>query len=219
MITKVIRQCCIAVSVAACAGVALAGPDRVVVTGLFRDRAVLDVDGAVRMLRIGESSPEGVKLVSADSRAAVVEIDGTQRQLTLGDHIQGTFSAPDAGASITIAPDAQGMYLVPGSVNGFHVQFVVDTGATRVSMNRDVAKRLGINFKLDGLPSRASTAAGIVPIWLVELDRVRIGDIELRDVQASVHDADYPVQVLLGNSFLTRVHLEREGRLLRLTKP
>lgn len=219
MIAKVIRQCCIAVGVAICAGESLAAPDRVVVTGLFRDRAVLDVDGAVRMLRIGESSPEGVKLVSADSRAAVVEIDGARRQLVLGEHIQGNFPAPAAGASITIAPDAQGMYLVPGSVNGFQVQFVVDTGATLVSMNRDVARRVGINYKLDGRPSRASTAAGIVPIWLVELERVRIGDIELRDVQASVHDADYPTQVLLGNSFLARLHLERDGRLLRLTKP
>lgn len=220
MITKVISQCCIAVIVLlAGIQIATAAPERIVVTGLFRDRAVFDLDGKARMLRVGETSPEGVKLISANSREAVVEIGGAQRTLALGAHIQGSFAPPAPGVSVTIAPDALGMYLMSGSINGVPVDFLVDTGATLVSINRTVARRLGINYKLDGIPSRASTAAGVVPTWIVKLDRVRLGDIELRDVQASVLDVDHPDAALLGNSFLQRLHLERQGRLLKLTKP
>lgn len=218
MIPKVIRTCCIASLLAALPPPAGA-VERIVASGLFRDRAILELDGTVRVLRVGETSPEGVKLLSADSREAVIEVNGTVRRLALGQHIRSTFAPPAPGASITIAPDAAGMYLVPGSINGVPVRFVVDTGATLVSFNRDVALRLGLNFKLDGRPGRSRTAAGVVNTWLVELDRVRIGDIELRDVPASVHDGAFPQEVLLGNSFLGRLHLQREGALLRLTRP
>jgi aspartyl protease family protein len=181
---------------------------------------VLDIDGVTRVLAVGATSPEGVKLLAADSREAVLEIDGETRRQSLGEHIRGGGYAPPArGASVTIAPDAAGMYQVPGSINGFQVTFIVDTGATLVSMNRRVAQRVGIDYRMDGTPSRSRTAAGVVPVWLVELDRVRVGDIEVRDVAASVHDADFPAEVLLGNSFLQRLRLERQGPLLTLTQP
>lgn len=218
MITKVIRACSIALLVALLAPPA-AALERIVANGLFRDRAILDLDGVVRVLRVGETSPEGVKLLSADSREAVIEFNGETRRLVLGQHIRGAFSAPAPGASISITPDRGGMYLVPGSINGVPVRFLVDTGATLVAFNSEVAQRIGINFKLDGRPAQSRTASGIVRTWLVDLDRVRIGDIELRDVQASVQDGPFPQEVLLGNSFLGRLHLQRQGALLRLIKP
>ena len=193
--------------------------DQVTVTGLFKDRASLDLDGTMRVLSLGMTSPEGVKLVSANSRGAVLEINGVARSYALGEHIRSQYAPPAPGASITIAPDAQGMYEIAGSINGTQVSFLVDTGATLVSMNRPTAQRLGLNYRLDGTESRSSTAAGVVPVWLVKLDRVRIGAIELRDVPASVHHADFPSAVLLGNSFLQRLHLDRQGPLLKLTKP
>lgn len=220
MISKLILRCCNAfIGVALAVPVPVAAVERIVVSGLFRDRAILELDGTSRLLRAGETSPEGVTLIAADSREAIIEFQGETRRLVLGEHIRGTFAAPAPGATMTIAPDATGMYVVPGSINGYQVHFLVDTGATLVSFNRDVARRAGINYKLDGTPSRSRTAAGVVPIWIVELDRVRVGDIELHDVQASVHDADFPQEVLLGNSFLQRLHLERQGRLLTLTQP
>ncbi|MBI1733302.1 MAG: TIGR02281 family clan AA aspartic protease [Gammaproteobacteria bacterium] len=200
-------------------GTTVGAVEEIVVSGLFRDRAVLVLDGKTRVLSVGATSPEGVKLLSADSREAVVEIAGEVRHLALGEQIRGDYAPPAPGASITIAPDAQGMYEIPGSINGFQVLFLVDTGATLVSMNGATAKRVGLNYKLDGIESRTSTAAGVVPVWLVKLDRVRIGDIEVRDVQASVHDSAFPAEVLLGNAVLQRLHMERDGQLLRLTKP
>jgi aspartyl protease family protein len=220
MITKVIslRACGLWAAIALLPGIAL-GVDQVTVTGLFKDRAVLDLDGKTRVLSAGMISPEGVKLVSATSREAVLEINGVIRTYALGEHIRGQYAPAAAGASITIAPDGQGMYQVAGSINGFQVSFLVDTGATFISLNRPTARRIGLNYKLDGTQSHSTTASGMVPVWLVKLDRVRIGDIELRDVPASVQDMDFPDVTLLGNSFLQRLHLDRQGALLKLTKP
>ena len=220
MITKVIRlRVCVLWAVTALlSGIALA-LDQVTVTGLFKDRAILDLDGTTRILSTGMTSPEGVRLISANSREAVLEINGVTRSYALGEHIRGQYTPAAAGASITIAPDAQGMYQVAGSINGFQVSFLVDTGATFISLNRPTARRIGLNYKLDGTQSRSTTASGVVSVWLVKLDRVRIGDIELHDVPASVHDADFPDVTLLGNSFLQRLHLDRQGPLLKLTKP
>ncbi len=220
MITKVIsfRAYALWAVIALLPGPALA-VDRITVTGLFKDRAILDLDGKTRMLSVGMTSPEGVKLVSANSREAMLEINGVTSTYALGEHIRGQYAPAAPGASIIIAPDSHGMYQVAGSINGFQVDFLVDTGATFISLNRLTAQRIGLNYRLDGTPSQSTTASGVVPVFLVELDRVRIGDIELRDVPASVHDTDFPDVTLLGNSFLQRLHLDRQGALLKLTKP
>jgi aspartyl protease family protein len=190
--------------------------DKLSVLGLFKDRAIVSIDGTQRVLRPGQQSPEGVMLVSANANEAVIVVDGEQRTLTLGQHIGASFAPPAAGKSVVIAPDAGGMYEVAGSINGFQVNFMVDTGATLISMNRNVAKRLGIDYRLTGRESVSQTAAGLARIFLVRLEEVRVGDIALRDVQGAVHDADDPPMILLGNSFLNRVDLERRGELLEL---
>ena len=190
--------------------------EKIVVLGLFRDRAIVSIDGTQRVLAVGQTSPEGVLLVSADSSEAVLELDGRRESYTLGSHILSEFSAPPPGTTVMIAPDDQGMYRVNGSINGFQVGFVVDTGATLVAMNRAEAVRIGIDYRMDGRESQAATASGIEPIFLVKLDSVRVGDIELQDVAAAVHDGEFPLVILLGNSFLNRVDLQREGRLLEI---
>jgi aspartyl protease family protein len=190
--------------------------EKIVVLGLFRDRAILSVDGVQRVLTAGETSPEGVLLISADSSAAVLEIDGTRNSYSLGSHITAEFTAPARGSTVLIAPDGQGMYRVNGSINGFQVAFIVDTGATLIAMNRSDAARIGIDYRIDGEESRAATASGVDRVYLVTLDLVRVGDIELEDVPAAVHDGDFPLVILLGNSFLNRVDLQREGRLLEI---
>lgn len=194
--------------------------DKITVVGLFTDKAVIEIDGKQRLLKTGETSPEGVKLISANSREAVLEIDGKQDTYTIGTHISlsTSFSAPPEGTTVTIAPDATGMYEVDGSINGFQVRFVVDTGATLISMNSEHAKRIGINYKMDGVESTTETASGYTKSYLVKLDKVRVGDIELHDVPGSVQEGDFPTVILLGNSFLSKVNLTRDGRILQLKK-
>jgi aspartyl protease family protein len=193
--------------------------ERIAVVGLFKDRAILDIDGVQRALSAGETSPEGITLVTADSREAVLELNGERRILTLEMRVLGVFQAPlEAGISVTVPPDGQGMYFVNGLINGFHVDFIVDTGATLISMNRNEAARIGVDYRLEGRPSESRTASGPTRVYLVTLNSVRVGDIELRNVPAAVHDGDFPEIILLGNSFLNHVDLERQGRMLRLRK-
>jgi len=93
------------------------------------------------------------------------------------------------------------------------VNFLVDTGATNIAMNEIVAGRLGIDFRYSGTPTRVSTASGIAPAHNVTLASVRVGDIELKNIRATVLEGQYPREVLLGMSFLSRVELERKGKL------
>ena len=57
------------------------------VVGLFKGRAVVDIDGKQRILRIGQTSPEGIRLVSADSESALLEIEGEQIRAPLDSRI------------------------------------------------------------------------------------------------------------------------------------
>lgn len=211
------RRCLIAALLLLCSPACLA-VEKITVVGLFTDKAVVKIDGKQHVLSVGESSPEGVKLISANSREAVMEVNGKQDTYTLGTHISTNYAEPEAGKTVTIAPDAMGMYEVNGSINGFQVKFVVDTGATLIAMNKHEAERIGINYKLEGVESLTETASGYEKNYLVKLDEVRVGDIKLTNVTASVHDSDFPSVILLGNSFLNRVNMSREGALLLLEK-
>lgn len=189
--------------------------ERVTVVGLFKDMAIVTIDGQQYTLRAGDTSPEGVTLISADSNEAVLEIHGQQQSFGLGMH-SGVFSEPEGGNIVRILPDPGGMYRINGSINGFTMNFVVDTGATLVAMNSNEARRLGINYRIDGREGLAQTASGTATIYIVNLDRVRVGDIEIRNVAGAVHDGDHPPVVLLGNSFLNEVNLKRDGQVLEL---
>ena len=196
---------------------AIMAVDRVVVVGLFKDRAILKIDGEQRLLKAGETSPEGVHLIAANSKEAVLEIDGKRDTYKLGTHISSRFSEPEQGEILRLWPNpSNGLYIANGSINGFSMKFVVDTGASLVSMNSHEAKRLGINYRLEGSEGLSETASGYSKVYIIELDSVRVGSIELKNVKASVHEGDHPTQVLLGNSFLERIDLRRDGKMLEL---
>jgi aspartyl protease family protein len=188
------------------------------VIGLFRGKAVVVVNGAKpRTLSVGESTPEGVKLVSVDTEQAVLEIDGKRRGIGMGQSI--SVAAPGAGgrAQATLAADSRGHFIASGQINGQSVHFLVDTGASMISMNASEAKRLGVNY-LKGQRGYASTANGPATVYKVRLDSVRVGDISVTDVDALVHDGNALPLVLLGMSFLNRVEMRRDGPTMTLIK-
>jgi aspartyl protease family protein len=187
----------------------------VAVVGLFKDRVVVTIDGQRRVIAVGQSSPEGVKLISADTEGAVLEVDGAAARYKLGDEIGASYAAP-AGKSVKLWPDGSGMYFVAGSINGVPVKFLVDTGATSVAMNSNEARRLGISYRLKGEQGAVETASGVARAWSVQLNSVKVGELQLTGVQAVVIDGDMPREVLLGNTFLSRVHMERDGQALLL---
>ena len=78
------------------------------------------------------------------------------------------------------------------------------------------AERTGIKYK-DGQPVRMSTANGITQGYRVKLNSVRVGDVEVYDVDAVVSPQPMPY-MLLGNSFLTRFQMLRENEQLILVK-
>ena len=187
------------------------------VIGLFPGKAVVVINGAPpRTLSVGQKTPEGVTLLSADSRAATFDVDGKREVIGLGQAIE-TPAISGNRQSVTFASDASGHFSVDGQVNGGTVRFLVDTGATLVTLPGAEALRLGIDFKR-GQPAVSQTANGRVLVYRVRLDTVSVGGMILNGVDAAVHDSPGLDMALLGMSFLNRTEIRREGANLTLTK-
>ncbi len=185
------------------------------VVGLFKNVAVLNISGNERLLKVGQLSPEGVLLVSADSKEAVIEISGKKMHLTLSSRISAEFKTP-ASVTVSIMLNSAGQYRTTGSINGRPVSFLVDTGATIVAINSITAKSLGIDSS-KGRVLRATTASGVVESVEVFLDIVKVGGIKIRNVQAAVIPGSFPLDILLGMSFLRNVEIRENAGTMQLT--
>lgn len=185
---------------------------------LFQDKAIVQVDGQRRMLKVGgDASPEGVKLISTNTQSeeAVVELAGKRETLRLGVVISAFTSS--ARESVTLYADTSGFFHAEGSINGTAVTFLVDTGANTIALNTALAKRAGIDYTR-GKQGVARTASGYARIYGVRLDTVKIGEITLRNVEAGVIDGPQPETPLLGMSFLGALDMRREGNKMELTR-
>jgi len=187
------------------------------VVALFADRAMLSIDkGKPRTLRAGETI-SGVTLVSADSESAVISIKGKKQRLKIGEGAYSTATISSGRSTTTLIADRVGHFYTTGTINGASVRFLVDTGATMVSMGIDDARRAGVNY-LAGTRAYSQTANGVAPVYRVKLDSVKVGDIALTNVDGLVHEsASLPV-VLLGMSFLGQLEMRNAGDSLTLTK-
>ena len=189
----------------------------VTVIGLFPGKAVVVIDrGAPRTLSVGQKTPEGVVLVAADSKSATLEIGGKREVMELGRHAEST-ALTGARQSVTLPADGSGHFTAEGQVNGARVRFMIDTGATLVSLPAGDARRLGIDFR-KGQPVVIQTANGRALAYRVRLDSVSVGTLTLLGVDAIVQDSSGAEVALLGMSFLNRTEMRREGENLTLTK-
>jgi aspartyl protease family protein len=191
----------------------------IAVTALFSGKAVVVIDnGRPRTLSVGQSTPEGVKLLSANSESAVIEYAGKRQTLLLGQGTRVGSSAPDGGSGqVTLSADSRGHFFANGWINGSAVRFMVDTGASTIALSSDEARRLGVNY-LVGSRGFAQTANGRIPIYAVKLDTVRVGDITLNNVDAIVSEGGGLNVALLGMSFLNRMQMKRDGDTLTLLR-
>ena len=187
-------------------GAALAGS--VALQGMMGSKALLIVDGgAPRTVGPGETH-NGVKVISTAGDSAVVEIDGKRHTLRVGDAPASVGSSGSAaGTRIVLPMDRGGHFMAQGAINGKAVRFMVDTGASAIGIGAGEADRLGINYRA-GRPMQVNTANGVAPAYLVKLSSVRIGDVEVHEVDALVSPQAMPF-VLLGNSFLSRFQMQR----------
>lgn len=187
------------------------------VVGLFSGKAMIMVNGGQpHMLASGETTPEGIRLISADSSAAVLEIDGKRQTLNMGQSANIKSQGGSGNPTTVLTADANGHFLTTGSINGASARMLVDTGATMVSMSSAEAKRLGISY-LKGERGAVSTANGVVPAYHVTFNTVKLGNITLNQVEGLVQESSMPF-VLLGMSFLKRLEMKRDGTSMTLVK-
>ena len=184
---------------------------------LGSQQALLVIDGQPHAVAVG-NSVKGVRLLSMSATQAEVAVDGARRTLQIG---AGPVKVSDpgtarSGSEIVLTAGSGGHFHTVGQINGKSVAFMVDTGATKVSMGQAEAERLGVDYK-SGTRGLAETANGRVPVYAVTLDSVRVGDVEVANVEALVLPAAMP-QILLGNSFLTRFSMRRDNEVMRLEK-
>ena len=186
-------------------------------SGSLGGKALLMIDGTPRTLAVGQAA-RGVKLIGVSGSDAVVEVGGRRVNLQLGSAQVNLGGAPSAGSGsqIVLTAGSGGHFITQGSINGTSVRFVVDTGATHVALSQAEAERIGLNYR-KGQRGVGNTANGPVVMYRVMLDMVRIGDVQVYNVEAAVVPAQME-QVLLGNSFLTRFQMKRENDTLTLDK-
>jgi aspartyl protease family protein len=177
--------------------------------------AVLAVDGGdPKTVKVGQKW-NGIAVLAVERDRATVEIDGRRRILVQGQHYRSAAAATDRQQA-TLAADPNGHFVTDGAVNGNPVRFLVDTGATSIALPGREAERLGIDYR-KGARGMTHTANGPVAVYRVTLDRVRLGGIELRMVEAVVIEQGLDI-ALLGMSFLSRVEWKREGQTMTLIR-
>jgi aspartyl protease family protein len=188
----------------------------VALIGLIGEKAaVFALDGGEpKTVKIGQKW-NGITLVAVGRGQATVEIDGKQRVLQIGQHHRAAAAASDR-QSVTLYADSRGHFITDGSVNGIPVRFMVDTGATVIALPASDARRLGMDY-LKGARGMVQTANGPAPAYRVQLDVVKLGGVQLNNVEAIVIEQGLNV-ALLGMSFLNRVEMRREGELMMLNR-
>ena len=190
------------------------------VIALFENKAVLRINDEQILLSKGEISPQGIKLLEADANNAVIEIGGRQFTYGLGSTV---FNAPAEEARVVakeiyIYRDPDKLYRTIGSINGFTVTFLVDTGASSIVINAQQANRMGIKYKENGTPIRVRTASGEENAVSIKFNKVSINGITLRSIEGIVLEGPEPSTPLLGMSYLSRFEIQNSGNVIKLIK-
>jgi aspartyl protease family protein len=203
----------------ACVGLALAAPvaqaQGVVLAGRMGDRALLVIDGQAHTLAVGARAA-GVRLLRWNGDEAELELAGRRLLARIGAAPAQVGGAGSGGGAreVVIPAGSGGHFVAAGAINGRATRFMVDTGATVVALGRAEADRLGLDLR-QARTATMQTANGPVPVQMVVLTQVRLGDVELAHVDAAVLPLPMPY-VLLGNSFLSRFQMRRDNDVMRL---
>lgn len=194
------------------------------VTCIAQDVGLAGIVGSKAMLMINGGEPQavpvgqtvdGVKVLSIQGDQATIEVGGKKRPLRVGQHAIGVGNG-DGSDKIIMTADVQGHFFTTGNINGTSVRFLVDTGASMISLGATDARRIGLDFNR-GQKALTNTANGQVVVSKVQLDTVRIAGVTLHNVDALIHQNEMPI-ALLGMSFLNRMEMQRDGSTMTLKK-
>lgn len=193
-----------------------AGPTLSFNGSLGQKAALLLIGGEAKTVAVG-ATVQGVRLISMEEDRAVVEVAGRRQTLVLGaspGRVGDATSNVRSARQIVLSSGPGGHFTSGGSINGLTTQFLVDTGATAVSISQAEAERLNLKYR-EGRRIMTQTANGVVPAHLLQLATVRVGEVELRNVDAIVTPGQMS-HVLLGNTFLSRFQMKRENEIMTL---
>lgn len=190
----------------------------VMLTGTIGSRAILIVNGAPpKTIAVGETF-QGVKLVSLQAEQAVVELEGKRVNLRMDTPVSigGGGGSGGGGNRIVLPADSRGHFMTQGAINGRAVTFMLDTGATSIALSAADAQRIGLDYS-KGQRVQMNTANGVSSGYKLRLQSVRVGDVEVYDIDAIVSPQPMPF-VLLGNSFINRFSMRRDADQMVLEK-
>jgi len=117
------------------------------------------------------------------------------------------------GSELVLKRSRDGHYIFPGTINGQPVSFLLDTGATLVSVPAHLAGDMGLK---PGAYQQAITANGTITTRATRLDSLAFGPFDLRGVPASLNPGMRGDQVLLGMSVLKHLEFTQRGDTLVL---
>ena len=117
------------------------------------------------------------------------------------------------GTELVLKRSGDGHYVFPGTINGRPVSFLLDTGATLVSVPAHLAAELGLNA---GAYQQSVTANGTIATRATRLHALAFGPFDLRDVPASLNPGMVGDQILLGMSVLKHLEFTQRGDTLVL---
>ena len=126
-------------------------------------------------------------------------------------------TGPGAPTRVVLEAGPGGHYVVPGTINGRSVAFLVDTGASHVAVPAGLADDLDLER---GPEIRVVTAAGTTTAYHTRIERIAVGGIVMRDVRGSINPSMGGDRVLLGMTFLRELDFrQQEGRLILRQRP
>ncbi|WP_027015325.1 retropepsin-like aspartic protease family protein [Comamonas composti] len=180
--------------------------------GIMGSKALLVINGAApRAVSVNESL-QGVRVLKVGPDSAEIEAGGQRQTLYLGQAPMsiGRMSAGTPLARrLVLKADGRGHFVEQGRINGKAMTYIVDTGASAITIGRSDAERMGLSYQ-QGRSIVMRTANGETQGWHMRLASVRIGDLEVSDVDAVIAPQSIPY-VLLGNSFLAHFQMTRKG--------
>lgn len=180
----------------------------VTMTGVMGSKALLVINGAPKALSANESH-QGVHLIQVQGDSATIELQGQRQSLRIGDSPVSVGQGLSSGRKVVLRSDSRGHFRDSGFINNKPMQYMVDTGASVIGIGQTDAQRMGLDFQ-KGSTVTVRTANGNTQGWRIKLDTVRVGDITVYGVDAVVSPQPMPY-VLLGNSFLSQLHMTRQG--------
>ena len=106
-----------------------------------------------------------------------------------------------------------GHYVADGLINNHPVTFLLDTGASDVSVPADVAQKIGLQA---GQKRYYRTANGKAAVYATQLDEISLGNIKLHNIRATINPNVKDMEILLGMSFLKQIEFTQRGKTLTL---